>query len=393
MRKTNYKYDSWPNEQQELLLRAALMQGKDALDAWNRWKSSVDIEKIDHASRRMLPLLNRNLQTTGIDDPLMGMFKGIYRRTWYENQMLFHKLSVLLRSFHDAGIVTMILKGAALVSLHYKDYGLRPMSDIDVLVHITDALPAVNLLSKMEMKAQEAFTETRIAVAHAHVFKDDAGQEFDLHWYILPECRYPHADDDFWDGSVSVKINDLLTYALNPTDQLLHVCVHGAKWNSLPSFRWVADAMTIMNSSRNEIDWNRLLIEAKTRRLVIPLRETLNYLRDVLDAPIPNDVFQIIQNTPISKMERLEYRYKTQSHTQKPLGYLPIMWFNYLRSLRSNNSQHKFFGFVGYLLLYWKVKHQWQLPFYVIFMLIRRIRAITVWYWNRLAKISQQNYS
>lgn len=386
MNKKIYHGDFWPNLQQELLLRAALMEGKYALDAWNEWKSSVEIENIDYGSLRMLPLLYRNLQTIGINDPLMSKFKGVYLRTWYENQILFHKMSVLLRSFHDAGIVTMILKGAALVLLHYKDYGLRPMSHIDVLVRIKDALQAVNLLSNMEMKAQEAFTESTISVAHAHVFKDAAGQEFDLHWYLMQEYRYPHADDDFWDGAVSVKVNDVFTYALNPADLLLHICVYGAKWDQVPSFRWVADAMTIINSSQNEIDWNRLLIQAKTRRLIIPLRKTLDYLRDLLDAPIPNDVLQSIQNTATSKLERMEYRYKTQSYFQKPLGKLPIKWFDYLRSLRSNDSQHKFFGFIKYLQLYWGVKHQWQLPFYVIFMSMRRLKAITVWYWNKLAR-------
>ena len=386
MNKKIYHGDFWPNLQQELLLRAALMEGKYALDAWNEWKSSVEIEKIDYGSLRMLPLLYRNLQTIGINDPLMSKFKGVYRRTWYENQILFHKMSVLLRSFHDAGIATMILKDAALVLLHYKDYGLRPMSHINVLVRIKDALRAVNLLSKMEMKAQEAFTEKKISVAHAHVFKDAAGQEFDLHWYLMQEYRYPHADDDFWEGAVSVKVNDVFTYALNPADLLLHICVHGAKCDQAQSFRWIADAMMIINSSRKEIDWNRLLKQAKNRRLIIPLRETLNYLSDTMQAPIPGTILTSIQNTPTSKMERLEYRYKTQSYNQKPFGYLPILWFEYLSSLGSNNSQHKFVGFVKYLQLYWGVKHQWQLPFYIIFMIISRIRAITVWYWNRLTK-------
>jgi hypothetical protein len=388
MNKRIYNGDFWPTPEQELLLKAAVMHGKNALDAWNEWKSRVDIDKIDHGSRRMLPLLHRNLQATAINDPLMGMFKGIYRRTWYENQLLFHNMSILLKSFHEAGIETLILKGVALVLLHYKDYGLRPMTDFDVLVHTEQASEAVNLLSKLGFKSQGEFLETSIFFTHGLSFKDAASRRCDLHWYIMKECRYPHADDDFWDGAVSMRVNDVETYALNPTDQLLHICVHGAKWDSVPSFRWIADTMTILNTSQSDIDWNRLHKQAKNRHLIIPLRVALSYLRDVFYAPIPQTILEGIQNTSTSIIEGLEYKYKTQNHNQNFLGYLPILWFEYLRSLRGSDSRNKYLGFIKWLQLHWGVKQKWQLPFYLILMLMSRIKRITFLYWKKLAKIS-----
>jgi hypothetical protein len=386
MNEKMHHVDFWPIRQQELLLRASLMKGKYARDAWEELKSSVAIEKMEPGSLRMLPMLYRNLQTLGIDDPLISKLKGVYRRTWYENQILLQRLSVLLNSFHNADIATMILKGAALVLLHYKEYGLRPISHIDFLVRTKDALPAANLLRKLGMRAQNGFSETSISVAHAQLFIDNAGQEYDLHWHLLRECRYPHADDDFWEGAVAVKVNDVLTCALNPADQVLQLCLLRAKWDQARCFHWVADAMAVMNNPRNEIDWNRLAQQAKNRRLIIPLREKLNYLSDVLNAPIPGKILASIQNTPVSKMEHLEYIYRTKGYNHRPLGYLPILWFEYLRSLEGNETQNKFFGFLKYLQHYWGVKHQWQLPFYVIFMIIRRIQSITAWYWKSLRK-------
>ncbi len=391
MNKTIYNRDFWPTPEQELLLKAALMQGSNALDAWNEWKSRVDINKIDHGSRRMLPLLHRNLQAMGINDPLMGMFKGIYRLTWYENQLLFHNMSILLKSFHEASIETLILKGVALVLLHYKDYGLRPMTDFDVLVHTEQASEAVNLLSKLGFKSQGEFLETSIFFTHGLSFKDAAGRRCDLHWYIMKECRYPHADDDFWNGAISVKVNDVPTYALNPTDQLLHTCVHGAKWNSIPSFRWVADSITILNTSQSDIDWNRLHKQAKNRHLIIPLREALSYLRDVFDAPIPTAILDNFQNAPTSITESLEYRYTTQNYDQRFLGYLPILWFEYLRSLRGTDSRNKYLGFLKWLQLHWGMKHQWQLPFYLILMFMSRIKTVTISYRDKLTKMLLQH--
>jgi len=90
MGRTNPKADCWPTWQQELLLRAALLQGGGSIEAWERWKPTVDIEHLDIGLHRLLPQLYLNLHAQGVDDLLMGKFKRIYRRTWYDNQLLFH---------------------------------------------------------------------------------------------------------------------------------------------------------------------------------------------------------------------------------------------------------------------------------------------------------------
>src|SRR2546422_8135768 len=133
MNKANGNVDCWPTWQQELLLRAALLQGKNSIEAWEKWKSSTDINQLDLGSHRLLPQLYRNLHVQGVKDRLLEKFKGIYRRTWCDNQLLFHEVSALLRSLGDAGIETIVLKGAALALLHYRDCGLRPMNDFDVM--------------------------------------------------------------------------------------------------------------------------------------------------------------------------------------------------------------------------------------------------------------------
>lgn len=388
------RYDGgfWPTRQQELLLRAALLQGKEAIDAWHEWKSRVDIDRLDPGSLRLLPLLYRNLRIRGVEDPLMNKFKGVYRLTWYENQMLFHNMATLLRSFHNAGIQTMILKGAALTLLYYGDYGLRPLGDFDVLVHTEQGSAAIDLLSKLgwtpEQRPLEAFTEAYISITKAHHFKDAAGREFDLHWHLLLECCYANADDDFWDGAVSTKIHDVLTHVLNPTDQLLHVCVHGARWNPVPPFRWVADAMMILNTSGPEIDWNRLITQTQERFLVLPLKDTLTYLRNVLDASIPPAVLQGIQSIPASKHEQIEYKLTT--HRGELWGWLPILWFRHLRQTRDLRSLQRFGSFLILLQYTWGVNHLWQLPYCVGLKGVQRIWRMTVWYSSRLARMLSQ---
>jgi len=328
--------NSCPTIEQELLLRAIFKQGNEAIDAWNQWQAKVDVDKLDAGSYRLLSLLYYNLRTKKVDHPLMSKFKEIYSQTWCQNQILFHHTRALLHAFHKAGIQkTLLLKGAALILFHYKDYGLRPMMDFDILIFPETAVNAIHLLKESHWTPKpslETDVTDIIGRQHAWKFQNDNGSKFNLHWHLFRECL-PNADDDFWVDAVSDTFDDVPVYALNPTDQLLHVCVLMAKGNTLLPLRWIADAMMILQTSP-KIDWERLLIQTEQRCLILPLRNTLNYLHDRLDAPIPSTILQRLQNLSVSMPESLEYQVTKTS----VLLFQNHLWFKY----QSPKPTHKY---------------------------------------------------
>jgi hypothetical protein len=346
------KNNCWPTRAQELLLKAALLSGQKANGAWREWKSSADIERVDTASFRLLPLLYANLRAERIQDPLMDKLKGVYRQVWYKNRLFFHHMAALLRSLHDAGIETLVLKGAPLVVSFYRNYGVRPMTDFDVLVPTRQASAAVHLLQSLGWlpadRWPETFHEAYVTVGNALGFKDAAGGQLDLHWHVLPECCRPDADDVFWAGAGAVEIDGVATQTLNAADHMLHVCAHGMKWDPVAPIRWVADAMTIMKSGV-ALDWDRLAAETEKRRLVWPLKEALRYLRETFDAPVPSRILDRIESIPASRRDLIEYRYKTENYETKALGYLPIHWFHYLRLEERARAKYDLLGFAKYL--------------------------------------------
>ena len=123
-----------PNPAQELLLRAALLPGPVALDAWRAFQSLVEFDSIDGGSRRLLPLVHRNLRDVLADDPDAIRLRESYLRTWHANRLAFEALVPVLEALTRAGIRAMLLKGAALGVRYYGDVGLRPMADCDVMV-------------------------------------------------------------------------------------------------------------------------------------------------------------------------------------------------------------------------------------------------------------------
>ena len=388
----------WPTKEQQLLLQASLLRGDVVIDAWLKWKSNVDLNNIDPGSYRLFPLLYFNLRLNGIEDPLMNIFQWVYRTTRNKNEILFQNISELLKNFYNESIQVMLLKGTSLILLYYKDYGLRPMIDFDILVHTEEASDAIKLLTKLGWRSTitplkgftkmrflsklgwtpkerpfEDFSKEYFSVRHAHDFINPDKFTIDLHWHLLHGYNDVNADLDFWEGAVRTRVDDVPTFALNPTDQLLRVCAHGVKWNSVPPIRWIADAMMIVNNAQEEINWERMIALAKRHRLILPINGALNYLRSFLEIPIPETVLMELQTFSISTTEYFEYRVRTRSpRILDGLVELHFLYNFYSRQISNENVFGKIVGYPKFLQHVFGMDRLWHFILYVLFELIRR---------------------
>lgn len=345
-----------PTQQQELLLGAALLPQEEAIKAWYEWRSISDIDALDSGSFRTLPLVYKKLREYGIEDELMGKLKGMYRRTWYNNHIIFNKIAGLLRTLHDQGFQTLVLKGAALTVGYYRDHGLRPMQDFDVLVRTKQAPDVIHFLRKIGWTTHLEPAENHLAYRHSLPFKNGTGSSMDLHWHVLYQCCDKDDDNDFWEGAESIEISGVETKILNATDQILTLTTHGLCWNGTPPFRWVTDVMVLMQSTKTEIQWQRLIQQAQKRHLVAPVKHALIYLKDKLAAPIPEDVLQELKHTPIFIVDRLHYRYATSDRSKLLLGDFSVVLFHYVRLTKGHNWMKRLWGLPSYLSYVWNVE-------------------------------------
>lgn len=377
---------SWISSQQRLLLRAALLNGNDAIHAWTAWVANANIDKIDLGSHRLLPLLYHNLCLQGIAHPFMNTLKGIHRYYWYKNQIMFRNIGTLMSSLDKTGIKTMMLKGAALNLLYYKNIALRPMNDFDVLVPQEQTLEAISLLNKINFTSV-TYSEKDFTGIHAIPFVDGGGFRVDLHWHVISTCLEKDADNDFWADAIPVHINDVSTRALNPTDELLHVCAHrGISW-SPSNLWWVPDALIILDKSPG-IDWQRFLLNVRKFHLSLPLRETLTYIVEEFNAPIPEEVLKSILNERTTIGKRLEHKART---TPKALrGPFLEFWkhfSNYKRLSGKSNLTTLLIGFPDYLRKVWNIKHLRQVPLYALYKLMQRLLQSSTWYKNKMLRV------
>lgn len=365
----------WPTESQELLLRAALLDGERAIRAWQAWRRVTDLAGVDIESRRLFPQLYRNLKRHSVDDPLVDRFKEAFSRTYFENHMLFERATAVLGAMEESGIRTMVLKGVAMATGYYGDPGLRPMLDFDILVPTARTLDAMSVLKRLGWHGTyDRHPEMRIEVAHSVPFREPTSRQIDLHWHVLTECW--HADDDrsFWDHAVPLAVNGVATLRLDATDQLMHTCVHGRKWDDPPPIRWVADAVTILRLHASSIDWDRFISNLEYRHLVLPGVEALAYLRDHLEAPVPDAVIDRLRGVRTSRVDRFIYRMETAPYRRlSTLEVLGILYADLMRIGTSRRGVHRLTAFARRTRALWRHYPAWQLPFRLPIRLLRRV--------------------
>lgn len=380
------------------MLRACLLSGDDALSAFEEWKTSVDMDAVDPGSYRLFPLLYRNLTSASVDDPLLNIFKWVYDKTLANNSTLFKNLSPFLSKFRENGIDVILLKGSALALLYYRDYGLRPMMDADLLVRTGEAGKMIRLITGLGWQSSitplkgfgekdllarlgwtpgerrlEDFSDEYFCVRHGQDFTNSELFTIDLHWHVLHGYNDADADSDFWSGARSVEVNGAAAMALDPADQLLHVCSHGLRWDPIPPIRWIADAAAVVKKTGDRMDWARLTKASIEHGKVIHLREALRYLRRYVGDGVPAEVVAELDSVPVPRAERFQFDVRT-----RPPGILDglvelgFLYGNYSRVNRDKNFFVRLAGFPKYLQHVFGMDSAWHLILYSFFELVRR---------------------
>jgi hypothetical protein len=320
-----------PDEGRDALMAAALDPADRALASWRRWRQSGGDPISDPIARRWLPLIAHNLRTVPLGAGTRSLFAAARRDAWAANARVLDAARPAVEALASAGIRTMLLKGAALSEHIYREPGLRPIGDVDVLIDPSQARSAMRILEDQGWIAWRGYGERDVLLAHGLDLRRPPEGAFDLHWYLLAECCWPGADDGMWQrarGGSSVTSSSLVPA---PEDLLLHACVHGLRWSPVHSGHWVADAAHVMRSAGGALDWEIVAEEAARRRLGLQLREALCLVRDRAHVDVPASAIDALARQPATWRDRLECRWKGRPVVSG--GGLFVIWSAWRRTV------------------------------------------------------------
>jgi len=357
----------WPNDQQKLLLRAALMDAEQSALAWGRVRPTFDLDDPDHASQALLPLVYRQLDRFGIDDPGLRKLRGIYRRTWYMNQLLLDRLKGTLEAVETGGGDPLVVSSWELPVRYYGDLGLRSVAALHLLVRPDRVARSAQALSDHgwtgPLDPSTAFVRSR----HNARYERANGDRCILYWRLFHEFSDPVRGiepDDLWEQPIDLELRGVPARALNSTDELLNVCVGGARPSTWPTVIWVADAIAVLRAPDSAIDWERVVRQARRLRATLRVHDALSFLRQELDAPVPADVLVELREARTSRREVLAHR--AGGTRLGPLGPTPDTLTRFLRLTANVSVPRALAGLPTFLRDEWGFERRSQVPLAVL---------------------------
>ena len=215
------------------------------------------------ARHHVLPLLAKKTRRPDIS-----------KATQLQNLQQLALLKSVVTELEKSSLPFFVLKGLPLAQQLYGDIGLRPSSDLDLLIKPDDFEPVNRLLIHIGFKAirpigkkcSRGFFLWQKDMTYAH---PNHPVKIDLHWRFDRNPSWnPIAFNLLWQHHETVNISGITLPVLGKNDNLLYLCQHGAKhgWSTL---KWLQDIVNFCEAYT--IDWPVLWQQAKRRHVTRPL--------------------------------------------------------------------------------------------------------------------------
>lgn len=237
------------------------------------------------SSHGVAPLLHYHANQHPWGESLPGELCQALAREYYasaaQNALLIAELERILGVLNNAGIPVVVLKGAHLAQAIYPDPALRPMHDLDLLVHPEHLFPAIKALKTIGYRQQKITYHAVLAGG------PDRCVNLELHWLLLPS-RDPKAMMAwFWERTEPFGGDELSpreSFCFNPTATLLYLAGHLGMMHAgeQPPLLWWYDLVLLGRDREVDVDWGQLIRNGEPWGLMIGVLKLKVIYQDVI---------------------------------------------------------------------------------------------------------------
>jgi hypothetical protein len=265
-----------------------------------------------------------------------------YYQSFAHNLALYSELANVLQNLRAYQIPVILLKGISLAATVYPDIALRPMGDIDLLVHRADLNTAIRAIEALHYKKLITIAPWygQIAGYHCHLIKEaNKDRVVEVHWNLIgnPRERLSPPVEWFWSQAVpwDVYVNygvfqtqpeiwEVFTQfkpmILSPEACLLYLMAHLKIQHKTDGelLFWHYDIYQMITVLKNDLDWGLLIKSAGSFNWLEILRDSLVEIKEKFGTDLPEEANEIINTIDISSLGKLKNQPVTR--IQKQLG-------------------------------------------------------------------------
>ena len=284
-------------------------------------KSDFDIEDIDEkklltfAQRNGLSqILYKNICSKKLSASAQQILKKKYLFNLGKNASYQLIAAELIKKLSEKNIQVIFLKGISLISEIYKDIGLRPMSDIDIMTTLSDFYVACKTIVPNVDKIN--FNDK---TGHHFPCFNYYGFNIELHRTLFPtDVKYQIPLDEIWQETK--KNDEFNALTICPLHKIIYLLLHIYYTYRQGGLRllWFYDIKTLLNYYGDAITPENVEFTVKKWKIYKPVRKMLvfftliipkNRLSIVLTKKEIKEAKKMINMLRYSDSMKLEYSY------------------------------------------------------------------------------------
>jgi len=309
-----------------------------------------DWEKVADAAEYhgLTPLLLRNLKEADASVP-EATLRDLERRNAAavrQNLFLTAEMLRVVDALQHGRVQVIPLKGAVLATQVYGDLGLRPFTDIDLLVKPEQLEEAEAVVKQLGYAAEFALPSAHRERWLKHqcelTFRRGDLCRVELHWDIAhPHFTLRTGVEGFWARTKTVRLGDAALPSLCDNDLLFMLIVHGTRhaWSRL---MWAVDVAEFLRSSP-QIDWAGFVENAKERGAERMMASALLLVEETFGVKIANHAVQhLYQDRSAARLAKRAFERWSESLESAELPDLepsPLWRRRWIMKTRENRAQ------------------------------------------------------
>ncbi len=239
-----------------------------------------------------------------IPEAILARFRQIYLSNLRHNLKLRAELRKIVSLLNGRGIEPIPLKGVFLAEHIHKDLGLRPSSDLDLLVRREDLPLVIRELHAAGYGPSSSYSERfiqRFLRHQAFVRRDSPsnGMCVEVHWNFFPRLLTEFDISRVWRNSISKRLGNARLLTLSPEDTLLYLAIT-LRLHGYIGLKLFADLCQLLRVE-DRIDWDHVIREAENNQQRVGLYYALRFAKDLFAAEVPERITARLGPSPFHK--------------------------------------------------------------------------------------------